>query len=51
MLAKALWQSGKRTARVAELARAAADLDDRAGREAGAREARAWLAEHALPRD
>ncbi len=47
-LAKALWQSGKRTARVAELARAAADVDDRAGRETAAREAREWLAEHAL---
>jgi tetratricopeptide (TPR) repeat protein len=47
-LAKALWQSGKRTARIAELARAAADLDDRAGRESAAHEARAWLGEHAL---
>jgi len=47
-LAKALWQSGKRTARVAELARAAAAVDDRAGRETAAREARDWLAEHAL---
>jgi tetratricopeptide (TPR) repeat protein len=45
-LAKALWQSGMRTARVAELARAAAEMYESTGKLDDARQVRSWLSEH-----
>jgi tetratricopeptide (TPR) repeat protein len=46
VLARALWLGGKRTPRIAELARDAADIDDRGGEEEAAREVRTWLRSH-----
>ncbi len=43
VLAQALWGAGKRTPRIAELARDAADIDDRRGDEDAARDVRTWL--------
>jgi tetratricopeptide (TPR) repeat protein len=45
-LAQALWQTGSRSPRVAELARTAADIDERSGNGQGAAEVRAWLQSH-----
>ncbi|MGO8994907.1 MAG: protein kinase domain-containing protein [Polyangiaceae bacterium] len=44
-LAKALWETGKRTPRIAELASAAAKIDEGAGHDGAAGDVKAWLAE------
>jgi len=46
LLAKALWAIGQRSKRTADLARAAAELYDRADKPKDAQQARDWLAEH-----
>ncbi len=49
-LAKALWATGKRTPRVAELARSALAIDEKRGNAEAAGEVKAWMAAHAVGR-
>jgi tetratricopeptide (TPR) repeat protein len=50
-LAKALWETGKRTPRISQLAKAATAIDVHAGREDAAGEVKGWLASHGLGAD